>query len=145
MKLWWCYPDWYTIYCYSRYGYWSSWWLKWAVFPVNFFKGKLIDNLTLETDTFAFDSIQAKKDSIKEHSRCLRWPKDGITNKKMIAFPQRNSSYIFYTKAVQCLYSRCRQNVSHISTNFCMYFAYKIRRILPLKFVYKMYIYIVLI
>ena len=47
--------------------------------------------------------------------------------------PNRNYVYILYTKIVQDVYNRCIQNVSNISTNFCIHFVYKIERTMAFK------------
>ena len=58
--------------------------------------------------------------------------------------PHRNCVCILYTKIVQDvgsyttdvykIYTRCIQNVSLISINFCIYFVYKIQRTIAAKF-----------
>ena len=39
-----------------------------------------------------------------------------------------------YTTDIYKMYTRCIQNVSHILTNFCIHFVYKIKRIMAAKF-----------
>ena len=37
------------------------------------------------------------------------------------------------------MYTKCIQNVYHVSTNFCIHFVYNIKRTMVTNFVYKMY------
>ena len=42
--------------------------------------------------------------------------------------------YKIYTTDVYKMYTKCIQNVYHISTNFCIHFVYKIKRTMAAKF-----------
>ena len=42
--------------------------------------------------------------------------------------------YKYCTKFIQLMYTKCIQNVSHISKNFCTHFVLKIKRTVAAKF-----------
>ena len=51
------------------------------------FKVKIPDaSMTLQTNKYAADFIQANAQKLGEHSRFSKWPKDGIKTNKMLAF-----------------------------------------------------------
>ena len=47
---------------------------------------EIIPSLTLQTNKYAADFIQANAQKPGEHSRFSKWPKDGIKSNKMLAF-----------------------------------------------------------
>ena len=47
---------------------------------------EIIASLTLQTNKYAADFIQANAQKLGEHSRFSKWPKDGIKTNKMLAF-----------------------------------------------------------